>query len=319
MKKNNTIILLLTIIFMLSFTINVSATDTLSDSGYSSADKVDATLPPVEEPDQETLKRAVTNTYDEYEMYNALRSKSEEELRDIQYSDEEIAFIKENSYESLLRERGKLPADELKNMGYTDKEIAILQDPNSTDKEIIKASATLSITTVVEKLDYHTNGWTYSTVYTQWIWSSKPSYVLRDDSAISWSGQMAFMDYNENNKSRYTLYTRNLTTGNTNMTTNGLTDNDNTILGAAVQIPSFKLLTISWPSGTYLFCYKGAARVALKYYGRLSWMQSQGAYAHYVDSVSGISISIPAGISLEFSLSPYTTYRANDDLVVNDL
>ncbi len=275
-------------------------------------------LSPVEEPGENILQRANVVIYDEYDMYDTLRKKTVEELKSENYSNKEIAMLKENTYESVLRERGKLSVEELEYMGYNSEEIAILQNPDSTDDEIRTLSATLTIYTVIEKLDYHTNKWTYSTVYTQWQWSSLPFSPYRDDFAIVWTENMAFMPYSENNKSRYTLYKRNSLTGNVTTTTTGLTNNDYVSLASGVKTPTFFIKTSATPPSAYNFCYKGAARVALKHYGKVDWLQAQGGYSHYTYTVTGISLT--AGFpSISFSPSTNYVYRAADDLVVNVL
>lgn len=110
------------------------------------------------------------------------------------------------------------------------------------------------------------------------------------------------------------------------MKTTPLTQNNYVQLGRAVQIPEFHLseyasgsTSPAGPSGSQNYTVKGAARVALKYYGRLSSLEAQGAYAHYSVRVSGISISVPWSVSISFSKSPYDVYRRNDYRTVREL
>lgn len=284
-------------------------------------------LKPVEPPSEKVMERATVKVYDEYDMYNSLQQQSPAALQAKGYTQQDIQSIKSTTYESLLRERGKLSTDELKNYGYSDAQIAILKNPNSTDAELRSASSKITVTTVVEKLEHLKDNYTYSTVYLEWMWKTIPTSRYTDSAAIAWTGEMAFMPYSENNKSRYTLWKRNLATKAEAMKTTPLTSNHYVQLGRAVQIPEFHLSERAsgatspvGPSGSYNVTFKGAARIALKYYGTLSFMQAQGAYAHYSIGVSGISISLswPPSISINFSKSPYAVYRANDSCTVTE-
>lgn len=263
------------------------------------------------------MENAVSRTYNEYDMYRDLQEKSGNELSSLGLSKEEINNIKTKSYSSCLRERSIYSEEELRNMGYSIEQIDIIKDPNATDEQLLKASATLTITTVIEKLDYHPNNYTYSTVYIQWIWSSKPYFLLIDDLAIAWTEQMAFMPYSENNKSRYTLYKRHSQTGIVTTSTTGLTSNDYVALAAGVKTPGFFVETSATPPPTTQFIYKGAARVALKHYGMVEWLQAQGAYAHYTFIATGISLTCGFP-SINFDPTDYV-YRAADDLTVSIL
>ena len=122
-------------------------------------------LKPVEPPSEEVMERATVKVYDEYDMYNSLQQQSPAALQAKGYTQQDIQSIKSTTYESLLRERGKLSTDELKNYGYSDAQIAILKNPNSTDAELRSASSKITVTTVVEKLEHLKDNYTYSTVY----------------------------------------------------------------------------------------------------------------------------------------------------------
>lgn len=290
------------------------------NTGISANQITQSNLPPVEPPSEESLKDATVEVYYEYEMYNELQKASELSLSSKGFTPKEINTIKSNTYTDLLKERGKLSTTELKNMGYTDEQISILKNPNATDEQmkVVERANTFTILTLIEKLEYAPVGYTYGIIYVDWQWSTTPFALFTDDFAIGWTNGMAFMDYNDNNKSRYTLFRRNSASGAIGYTTTGLYDNDYVQVGAAVQIPEFSLVQI--PSGytnpqgnsnSRNHTYRGAARVTLKKLGVVSEMEAQGAYAHYAVSVSDISLT--AGFpSLTFSKQPYNVYRADD-------
>ncbi len=308
--KKKIVLIGMVFIFCLSISMNVFAED-LESQNY---------LEPVEAPAKEVMADATSTTYNEYDLYNQLRSQSTATLAKKGYSQDDIQSIKNTSYQTLLRERGNLSIEELQGYGYSDEQIAILKNPDSTDAELLRAASKLTIQTVIEKLDYHPNNYTYSTVYVEWKWEPMATSLYTDDAGISWSGEMTLMDYGENDKSRYSLYKRNSSTQTVSMSTRGFTQNDYVSMGHAVKIPEFNLSEYAsgatspvGPSGSKNYTYKGAARVALKHLGRLSYLESQGAYAHYASKVSGISISVyPPSISISFSKSPYATYRDSD-------
>ena len=273
------------------------------------------------------MQNATVQVYYEYELYNELQAESEIELSKHGFSPSEIQTLKSKTYLDLLKERSSLSENELKNYGYNEEQIAVLKKENPTNAELrgLVTYNKFTIKTLIEKLDYHPNGYTYSTIYVEWNWTTVPFSLFTDDFAIAWTNGMVFMNYNENNKSRYTLYRRNSVTGESAMTTKGLYAKDYVQLGAAVQIPEFPLEQVPsvnskpmGPTNSKNHTYKGAARVALKKYGVVSNMEAQGAYAHYSIGVSSISLALK-GISISFTKNPYATYRANDYRTVSYL
>lgn len=297
-------------IFSLATTMGIYANENIQEE-----------LMPVEPPSEEALKDATVEVYYEYKMYEDLQNTSEVNLSAQGFTPSEITTIKSKSYTDLLRERGELSTTKLRNMGYTDYQISILKKATPSQAELIELQSTnkFTFTTLVEKLVYHPNGYTYSTVYTEWEWTVTPYSLFKDDFAIAWTGNMAFMDYDENNKSRYTLFRRNNGSGATGSTTTGLYDNNNEIVGALVRVPSFNLEQVAsgytnpkGPVTTRNFTYKGAARVALKYYGQVSYLVAQGAYGHYVLSTSDFSLSLRGDVSITFNKA-YETTRCNNE------
>ncbi len=248
-----------------------------------------------------------TTVLDEEEIYNSLREMSEKELASLGYTVEEIDKIKNNTLFSLLKEeRGQLPVAVLENMGYSDEQVALLKDPDSADEKhsVIGFGGKLSLTCEIETLEFPGDGWTYATVYAHWIWNQAPAIRYRDAVTITWGREMYFMPYSENSKSRYTLYYRNSRTGAVAvdganpLTLNHLED------AATVKIGEFDLVEniITHPVYNYDFCYKGAARIALKRHEQIQALAAGVTYVHDTNFISRLNISLIEGpLSIVFN------------------
>ncbi|WP_343019616.1 hypothetical protein, partial [Clostridium celatum] len=71
-----------------------------------------------------SIREVVVN---EYTVIKSLQEKTNEELSESGFSDDEIAKLREFDYEKELRKRSELNISELKEIGYTDNEIKLLK------------------------------------------------------------------------------------------------------------------------------------------------------------------------------------------------
>lgn len=125
----------------------------------------------------------------EYEMFQNLKTYSQEELRERGYTDTEIETIQSLTYETAISDLGDLPREELEGYGYTGEQIDFIKaydgEPLS-DEDIQLLSINLTI--ALRVYDASTSK---VTLYYSWEWASRPviyGNAIRDVAAVGWQG-----------------------------------------------------------------------------------------------------------------------------------
>ena len=132
---------------------------------------------------------AASHVSSEYEMFQTLKTYSQEELSARGYTDAEIETIQSLTYESAVSDLRDLPREELEGYGYTGEQIDFIKAYDGEplgDKEIPELSAPLTI--ALRVYDASTSK---VTLYYSWEWASKPliyGRAIRDVAAVEWQG-----------------------------------------------------------------------------------------------------------------------------------
>lgn len=113
----------------------------------------------------------------EYQAIKNLKSKSDNELRNIGYTDKEIMDLRNFDYKNAIEKRAKLDKETLKSMGYSDKKVEQLKNFSGTEGEVIALSASAYI---YSSFYYTTNGARDWYINFNWNWADYPFYNKTD-------------------------------------------------------------------------------------------------------------------------------------------
>ena len=135
-------------------------------------------------------------TFDEYDLINVFRNKSESQLKAEGYSIEKIKEIKSDEVEKIITEeifnRSKLDSNQLKGMGYTSEEIIKLKKLNGSESiEELSKSGLLATCSVYNTYYSHTyktaRDKTFFVVAYGWEWNRAPSILGTDCAGVGWN------------------------------------------------------------------------------------------------------------------------------------
>ena len=130
---------------------------------------------------------ATTYCINEYEMYNAMISQSDQELIDSGMNADEVEELRETTFEEMLLERASLPESELSGMGYTSEEISLLKEYDG--KKLTAGSAVLLALADCTGEIYCYTSQTSSTSFKfrySWEWDKLPISHYKDMVAVNW-------------------------------------------------------------------------------------------------------------------------------------
>ena len=141
-------------------------------------------------PDIPTEPAAYTVTVNEYDVYVAARTASNDELLTRGISENQISLIKSDAIENELLEKSSLPVNELSEMGYDNNQIAILK--NYDGRAIEKAPELRGVFADMTAKFYKSSASTTSLkVRVFWEWSNAPALAgdpITDLIALRWQG-----------------------------------------------------------------------------------------------------------------------------------
>lgn len=141
-------------------------------------------------PDIPTGPAAYTVTVNEYDVYVAARTASNDELLTRGMSENQISLIKSDAIENELLEKASLSVNELSEMGYDNNQIAILK--NYDGRAIEKAPELRGVFADMTAKFYKSSASTTSLkVRVFWEWSNAPALAgdpITDLIALRWQG-----------------------------------------------------------------------------------------------------------------------------------
>ncbi|WP_195245669.1 hypothetical protein [Clostridium celatum] len=124
-----------------------------------------------------SIREVVVN---EYTVIKSLQEKTNEELSESGFSDDEIAKLREFDYEKELRKRSELNISELKEIGYTDNEIKLLKSKEEewTEQDIEERAATLRLRMGINSVTNSARDWH---IFYIWNWSGGIPFFVGED------------------------------------------------------------------------------------------------------------------------------------------
>lgn len=251
-----------------------------------------------------------TSKVNEYEMYKNDMAKTDEELKEMGMTDDEINELRHFDFNEVFRERSSFSDDILKNMGYTSKQIEVLRSyylnrtSNYDIDEMYNESddfqtlfSTMSITTS------HAGGGTDTKIGVSftWKWSALPAYYGgRDILVATWTGtDTGGSPLNvaiDKSASYHTGYDKNIKTGKETKKSLGFS----TINEYGAAESKFKLGYRIEDLISYY--YKGSGKIYVKATGTKKIKEIAMAFG-YVHTKIGIGASIDYKGGLSFSVS----------------
>lgn len=256
---------------------------------------------------KDTKEKHVKSIYNEYECWKKLNGMSSQELRSMNFTDEDIKKIRETDFIKAFKERAKLDEKTLKNMLYTDEQIKILKNFTGTEEQIMALSGGVSLNHFLYYYYYDkAANETYAQVGYSWSWTSMPVMMLTDAIAATW--QWVALDDNSINVDTYNTvrYKAKGSQGYDYMWNPPLVVNPSDLTS------EFGVMD---PMGNWAYSGYGAFKLIAS--GQVNLLPVKVAYAHTTANISpSISFDGMAGISYGTGTgeagSDYAVYKLVD-------
>ncbi|MCM1363624.1 MAG: hypothetical protein NC122_08670 [Faecalibacterium sp.] len=168
--------------------------------------------------DKENEKTTVISEWDEYQK---IVSMTDQELKDVGYSEQQIDQIRNFDYEKEIKARAKLDDETLKAYGYTKTEIDELRKVAKMNDIPIDIMKTISNSTLTTKLNYISNGsrteagktMYYVNMKFSWKWNKIPYFKGTDMIVVAFSSSTAnAFTYYISSANKVTIYQESLLT-----------------------------------------------------------------------------------------------------------
>ncbi|MCR4431934.1 MAG: hypothetical protein NUV45_13070 [Tepidanaerobacteraceae bacterium] len=243
----------------------------------------------------DNTKNKVTININEYIHLKQLKEKTDSDLKELGYSENEITEIRNFDYAEKLRERSKLDKNTLHNLGYTEDQINKLKNFSGTEEEIIALASLLDLTAETVYFQYNSSeNKTYFRVKWAWQWSAAPFEMDEDIIAIGWDPNM-YID----TSTAYTYHKvryRNYREGNTFYKSKSV---DPVAASGAAQSTWDMCINVSSQPLDYDWSDYGYGYIRLSKVGRVSEAAMKISYGHStVDLAPGIGYPFNIGFSI---------------------
>lgn len=235
-----------------------------------------------------------TTRMSEYDIIKSLQAKSNNELKAMGMSVEDISKLKSFNYKEEFIKRTKLSADQLKKMGYTDSQIVQLKTFNGTEQSLSLSSAQIWLSSG----DYYCYNYGHDvTIDFWWTWTARPLCQYTDEIGMGWVAE---------NSSGYSLATTFVSSGTyCNATYSQGTTKANSVipLGGGHAKTLFPLNGPK-PSGSNSYEYntKGYGTIHFHSTGVVYQVEYRAGYGHSVLIVTP-SLNVDSGVSFGFTPS----------------
>ncbi|QWU16655.1 hypothetical protein SAMN04487895_12355 [Paenibacillus sophorae] len=250
--------------------------------------------------DEGTLvSQTVTNEYDMYKKFN---SKSDEQLINEGFSEEKIKELRSVDYKKEIKEKAdklaKVDVKLLKDLGYTQEQIKDIKNYTGTEEQLYSISATLALSTYYGTSSKSS---TYSQVNfrTDWTWSSAPINLFTDALAVPWSEGMYLDTASSYTFGKYDLYDE---------WSEAYQQTQTVPVQADLNRGAYIKIDMGYHNNDIggLYAKKGKFGYKIFKSALVNEVAVQPTYGHAAVGIPAISISFPAGLSVDFSIGTST-------------
>lgn len=238
------------------------------------------------------------NIYSEGDLIKLWIDSTDDELKEIGYSETEIEEIRSYNFEEMFLERAALPKHTLQNYGYSNSQIEVLKayegETITSDAVVLAAASDVSVS-FSKNANTSTNKGVF--VNASWNWNIVPMIKTTDLFVFAWHGvnsSGATVDLTPTTRSGTIRYHR--------MTT-GVHDHNSAVSGSFDSLKKAVSFNITMTkSDNYYWAKSGIVTMKLvpPSNGSISHVNLGAAYGHKTIAVSA-SFSVGSGLGISFT------------------
>jgi len=253
-----------------------------------------------------------TQTFSEYDYIKNIQAKTDEELLDIGYREEDIIEIRKIDLEKYAEELMASTPDMLRDQGYSNEVIDAIQQATTFEEVISETMGKVTYSVTAESLTY-SNNITKLRARLTWNWASKPVVTLTDVVALTTN-----KDFYRDDSSSYNLttvyYYKN---GNLNNTPAEYEWVDQDTEEAGTLIYSEIPMRVVYPSSTsntgdIYYAMRGTMEVQMKDSGPIYTTNVAGNYGHMIISCTP-SVELDSTDKMVISFLPKLYMEKGDE------